>query len=257
MAKTAENLDFDKLHEECGVFAIFNSEDAAPHTALGLHALQHRGTEGAGIVSNNNSKFHFHKAMGKVGDNFNSAEVMEKLAGTAAIGHNRYSTAGEKGVINIQPFSVELEFGAFALAHNGNLTNAENLRKTLIDGGCIFQTTMDTEVVLHLTAHSRAMDIGDKIIDALSQVEGAYSIVAMDSGNIYGVRDPYGIRPLVIGQLGKAYVLASETCALDIIGASYVRDVEAGEIVTINAKGIHSRKFPRLPGKRFCVFEYV
>ena len=257
MAKTAETLDFDKLREECGVFAIWGAEDAAPCTALGLHALQHRGTEGAGIVSNQKGKFHFHKAMGKVGDNFNSAEVMEKLAGTAAIGHNRYSTAGEKGVINIQPFSVELEFGAFALAHNGNLTNAQDLRKTLINGGCIFQTTMDTEVVMHLTAHSRAMDIGDKIIDALSQVEGAYSIVAMDATNIYGVRDPYGIRPLVIGQLGKAYILTSETCALDIIGATYVRDVEAGEIVTINSKGITSRKFPRLPSKRFCVFEYV
>lgn len=247
----------DKLHEECGVFAVFGSEDSAAHTALGLHALQHRGTEGAGIVANNNGKFNFHKAMGKVGDNFNSREVIEKLIGTSAVGHNRYSTAGEKGVINIQPFSVELPFGAFALAHNGNLTNAGALRKTLVDGGCIFQTTMDTEVIMHLTAHSRAMEVAEKLLDALSQVEGAYSIVAMDKDNLYGVRDPYGVRPLVLGKLGTAYVLASETCALDIIGAEYVRDIEAGEIVTINKKGITSRKLPKLPGKRMCVFEYV
>jgi amidophosphoribosyltransferase len=254
---TLNPLDGDHLHEECGVFAIFGSDDSAAHTALGLHALQHRGTEGAGIVANNNGKFGFHKAMGKVGDNFNSKEVIEKLAGTAAIGHNRYSTAGEKGVINIQPFCVELEFGGFALAHNGNLTNANALRKTLVDGGCIFQTTMDTEVIMHLTAHSRAMEVSEKLLDALSQVEGAYSIVAMDKNNIYGVRDPYGIRPLVLGKAGKAWVLASETCALDIIGAEYVRDVEAGEIVIINEKGVQSRKLPKLPGKRFCVFEYV
>lgn len=259
MTKEFTNLpiDDDSLHEECGVFAIFGSDDASAHTALGLHALQHRGTEGAGIVANNNGIFSFHKAMGKVGDNFNSAEVIAKLEGSSAIGHNRYSTAGEKGVINIQPFSVELEFGNFALAHNGNLTNAISLRKTLVDGGCIFQTTMDTEVIMHLIAHSRAMDVSDKILDALSQVVGAYSIVAMDKNNTYGVRDPWGVRPLVLGKVGDAYVLASETCALDIIGADFVRDIEPGEIVTINKKGVSSRKFPRLPSSRFCVFEYV
>ena len=254
---TTNPYDDDKLHEECGVFGVFGSEDAAAHTALGLHALQHRGTEGAGIVANNNGKFAFHKAMGKVGDNFNSAEIIAKLTGNSAIGHNRYSTAGEKGVINIQPFCVELEFGGFALAHNGNLTNAGHLRKTLVEGGCIFQTTMDTEVIMHLTAHSRAMEVSEKLLDALSQVEGAYSIIAMDKDNLYGVRDPYGVRPLVLGKLGNSFILASETCALDIIGADYVRDIEAGEIVIINKNGITSRKFPKLPGKRMCIFEYV
>ena len=254
---TTNPFDEDKLHEECGIFAIFGTENSAAHTALGLHSLQHRGTEGAGIVTNNNGKFHFHRAMGKVGDNFNSVEVISKLPGTSAVGHNRYSTAGDKGVINIQPFCAELGFGNFALAHNGNLTNAEYMRKTLTEGGCIFQTTMDTEIILHLTAHSRKAEVADKLVDALSQVEGASSIIAMDDQNVYGVRDPFGIRPLILGKLGSAYILTSETCALDIIGASYVRDIEPGEMVIINEAGIKSRKpFGKAPSK-FCIFEYV
>jgi amidophosphoribosyltransferase len=254
---TTNPFDEDKLHEECGIFAIFGSDDAAAHTALGLHSLQHRGTEGAGIVANKGGVFSFHKAMGKVGENFNSAEVIKKLQGQSAIGHNRYSTAGDKGVINIQPFCADLSFGAFGLAHNGNLTNAQHLRTTLTEGGCIFQTTMDTEVILHLTAHSRKTDVADKLIDALAQVEGAASIIAMDSENVYGVRDPYGIRPLILGKFGNAYILTSETCALDIIGAEYVRDLDAGEMVIINKNGVRSRKpFAKQP-KKFCIFEYI
>jgi amidophosphoribosyltransferase len=195
--------------------------------------------------------------MGKVGDNFNSADVISKLPGTSAIGHNRYSTAGEKAVLNVQPLSAELGFGNFALAHNGNLTNAEGLKKTLVEGGCIFQSTMDTEVIMHLVSHSMENTPADKLIDALHQVEGAFSIVAMDKDNVYGVRDTNGIRPLVIGKLGNAHVLASETCALDIIGATFVRDVEAGEMVILNAKGITSRRAFAKASKKFCIFEYV
>ncbi len=259
----SDRLDGDKLHEECGIFAIFGADDAAAHTALGLHALQHRGTEGAGIVTlDNRNIFHAHRAMGKVGDNFNSAEVIAKLPGFAAIGHNRYSTAGDKGVLNIQPLSATMGFGDFALAHNGNLTNAANLRQTLVEGGCIFQSTMDTEVIMHLVSHSMEQKVADKIINSMKQVEGAYSIIALDKHNIYGLRDPYGIRPLVLGKLGSAYILTSETCALDIIGADYVRDIEPGELVTISRKTpdenvITSRRaFPKRTSK-FCSFEYV
>ena len=257
---TTTPFDDDKFHEECGVFAVYGADDAAALTALGLHSLQHRGTEGAGVVTNENDEFHVHKAMGKVGDNFNAPDVITKLTGNMAIGHNRYSTAGKKGVLNIQPFMAELGFGGFALAHNGNLTNANHLRQTLVDGGCIFQSTMDTEVLIHLTAHSREMQVADKLADALKQTEGAYSVVAMDEQNIYGVRDPFGVRPLVLGKLGDAHILASETCAFDIIGAEYIRDIEPGEMVIINADGIKSRRpFGRLikGEKKFCIFEYI
>ncbi len=253
-----DDLQLDKLHEECGIFGIFGVDEAAPRTALGLHALQHRGTEGAGIVtSDEKGYFHAHRAMGKVGDNFNSADVIAKLPGQIAIGHNRYSTAGDKGVLNIQPLSAHMGFGDFGLAHNGNLTNAIALRNTLVAGGCIFQSTMDTEVIMHLVSHSMELTVADKIADALQQVEGAYSLVAIDKGNMYGVRDQLGIRPLVLGKLGTGYVLTSETCALDIIGAEFVRDIEAGEMVVINKKGLTSRRvFPKKPSK-FCSFEYV
>lgn len=251
-------FDDDKLHEECGIFAIYGVEEAAARAALGLHALQHRGTEGAGIVTCDvNKAFHAHRAMGKVGDNFNSADVIAKLPGNNAIGHNRYSTAGDKGVLNIQPLSAHMSFGDFGLAHNGNLTNAVGLRKTLVEGGCIFQSTMDTEVIMHLVSHSMEMAVVDKIIDALKQIEGAYSIVALEGDNVYGMRDPYGIRPLVLGKLGTGYVLTSETCALDIISAEYIRDIEPGEIVIINKNGVTSRRvFPKTQSK-FCSFEYV
>lgn len=255
---TTNPFDDDKLHEECGIFGIYGVDEAAARTALGLHALQHRGTEGAGIVTcNENGNFYAHRAMGKVGDNFNSAEVIAKLPGQVAIGHNRYSTAGDKGVLNIQPLSAHMGFGDFGLAHNGNLTNAIALRNTLRGGGCIFQSTMDTEVIMHLVSHSMELNVADKIIDALQQVEGAYSLVAIDKDNLYGVRDPLGIRPLVLGKLGTGYVLTSETCALDIIGADFVRDIEAGEMVIVNKNGITTRRaFPKKQSK-FCSFEYV
>jgi len=251
-------FDDDKLHEECGVFAVYGIKEASALTALGLHSLQHRGTEGAGIVTNHLGSFNQHKAMGKVGDNFNSPEVIEKLPGLAAIGHNRYSTAGKKGVLNIQPFCAELSFGNFALAHNGNFTNANTLRKQLVERGCIFQSTMDTEILFQLVAQSRAKTVAEKLADALKQVEGASSIVAMDDKNIYGMRDPYGVRPLVLGKLGDGqYVLASETCAFDIINAEFIRDIEAGEMVIINDKGIEST-FPfAKQSQRFCIFEHV
>lgn len=253
---TTNPLD-DKFHEECGVFAVFGADEAAALTALGLHSLQHRGTEGAGIVTCQDNTFYVQKAMGKVGENFNSEDVISKLPGKLAIGHNRYSTAGKKGVLNIQPFSAEMGFGGFALAHNGNLTNAANLRKTLVDGGCIFQSTMDTEVLIHLTARSMEQSVPDKITDALRQTEGAFSVVAMDEENVYGVRDPHGVRPLILGKIDDGYVLASETCALDIINAQYVRDLEPGEMVIINKNGIKSRRpFGNHP-KKFCIFEYI
>lgn len=250
-------FDDDKLHEECGVFAIYGVEDAAAHTALGLHSLQHRGTEGAGIVSNDKGAFSIHKAMGKVGDNFNSEDVIKKLPGMAAIGHNRYSTAGKKGVLNIQPFSAELSFGSFALAHNGNFTNAVKVRKDLVSKGSIFQSTMDTEVMIHLISHSKEPTIAEKIIDALRIVEGASSIVAMDKDNVYGVRDPHGVRPLVLGKIDGAYVLASETCAFDIIGADHIRDVEPGEMVVISQDGVKSIKPFKKTTQKFCVFEHI
>lgn len=251
-------FDEDKLHEECGVFAIYGNDNAAAMTALGLHSLQHRGTEGAGVVVNDGNNFNIHKAMGKVGENFSSPEVIEKLQGFAAIGHNRYSTAGKKGVLNIQPLYAELSNGNFAMAHNGNFTNATILREQLIKRGCIFQSTMDTEVLFHLTAQSQASSVAEKLADALRQVEGAASIVAMDDENVYGVRGPHGVRPLVLGKIGQScFVLASETCALDIIDAEFVRDIQPGEMVTINKNGVSSSfHFDKKPHK-FCVFEHI
>ena len=255
---TTDPFADDKLHEECGIFGIFGVEEAAARTALGLHALQHRGTEGAGIVTcDPKGYFHAHRAMGKVGDNFNQADVIAKLPGHLAIGHNRYSTAGDKGVLNIQPLSAHMGFGDFGLAHNGNLTNAIGLRNTLVSGGSIFQSTMDTEVIMHLISHSMELTVADKIVDALQQVEGAYSLVAIDKNNLYGVRDPLGIRPLVLGKLGDGYVLTSETCAMDIIGAEFIRDIEPGEMVTINRNGLSTRKAFKKTGSKFCSFEYV
>jgi amidophosphoribosyltransferase len=249
--------DDDKLHEECGVFGIYGHEDAAPHVALGLHALQHRGQEAAGIVSFDNNQFYTHKALGLVGDNFNDARTISKLKGHAAIGHNRYSTSGEPLLRNVQPLFAEFSFGGLSLAHNGNLTNARTLRKELIQRGAIFQSTSDTEVIVHLIAMSRAETVEERMIDALKQVQGAYSLVALTRDGIIGVRDPSGVRPLVLGKIGDASVLASETCALDILGADYVRDIEPGEMVHIGPDGINAYcPFVKQP-KRFCIFEYV
>ena len=248
---------FDKFKEECGIFGIFGHSDAAAHTALGLHALQHRGQEAAGIVSFDGEQFYSHRALGLVGDNFNSQSIIGKLSGHIAIGHNRYSTTGDTLLRNVQPLYGDFSFGGLAVAHNGNLTNAMTLRKQLIDIGCLFQSTSDTETIVHLIALSKQSSVEDRLVDALTRVEGAYSLVVLAHDTLIGVRDPYGVRPLVMGRLGEATILASETCALDIVGAEYVRDIEPGEMVIITSEGIRSvRPFGQVQ-KRFCIFEYV
>ncbi len=255
-------IDDDKPHEECGVFGAWNITDAAAITALGLHALQHRGQEATGIVTHDGVRFHSHKGLGLVGDNFGDAKVMAGLPGTRAIGHNRYATTGETVLRNVQPLFAEFEFGGFAVGHNGNLTNAHTLRQALVRRGCLFQSTMDSEVFVHLIAISLYSTVVDRLIDALKQVVGAYSLVALTHDQLIGVRDPLGVRPLILGRThgaeGKAgWVLASESCALDIVGAEFVRDVEPGEIVLIDDRGVQSIK-PFTPQKpRFCVFEYI
>ncbi len=255
-------IDDDKPHEECGVFGAWNVTDAAAITALGLHALQHRGQEATGIVSHDGVRFHSHKGLGLVGDNYSDAKVMAGLPGTRAIGHNRYATTGETVLRNVQPLFAEFEFGGFAVGHNGNLTNAHTLRRALVRRGCLFQSTMDSEVFVHLIAISLYSNVVDRLIDALKQVVGAYSLVALTNEHLLGVRDPLGVRPLILGRThgadgGKGWVLASETCALDIVGAAFVRDVEPGEIVLIDGKGVQSIKPFALHKPRFCVFEYI
>ncbi len=253
--------DDDHFHEECGVFGVWGATDAAALTALGLHALQHRGQEAAGIVSLDGGRFHSHKGRGLVGDNFSDAKTMAGLPGRAAAGHNRYATTGETALRNVQPLYADFVFGGFAVAHNGNLTNAVGLKRALVRRGCIFQSTTDSEVFIHLIATSLYDTVVDRLIDALKQVEGAYSLVALHDGALIGVRDPRGVRPLVLGRLGTgdnpAWVLTSETCALDIVGADFVRDVEPGEIVLVDDNGVTSIKpFAAAPG-RFCIFEYI
>ncbi len=249
--------DDDKLREECGVFGIFKRSEAAALVTLGLHALQHRGQEAAGIVSFDGSQFHVERHSGLIGDTFTKQSVLERLPGDVAIGHTRYATTGGGGLRNVQPFFAELSSGGFAVAHNGNITNALTVQRELQRRGSIFSSTSDTETILHLVATSGARHFRDKLIDALSRLEGAFSLVGMSSKKLVGVRDPLGIRPLVLGDLDGASILASETCALDIIGATFVRDLEPGEMVIITDEGIESI-FPfqsRRP--RFCVFEYV
>ncbi|MYZ48425.1 amidophosphoribosyltransferase [Propylenella binzhouense] len=250
-------FDDDKLHEECGVFGIFGHPQAAALTALGLHALQHRGQEAAGIVSFDGRQFWSERHIGLVGDNFTKPAVIERLKGNRAIGHNRYSTTGAPVLRNVQPLFAELAGGGFTVAHNGNITNARALQRMLQRRGSIFQSTSDTETILHLVATSQRNHVVDKLIDALGQVEGAFSLVAMTEKKLVGCRDPLGIRPLVLGDLDGSNVLASETCALDIIGARLVREIEPGEMVVITEHGIESLK--PFPGKRprFCVFEHV
>lgn len=250
-------FDDDHPHEECGVYGIFGHNDAAAHTALGLHALQHRGQEAAGIVSCDGDHFHNHRGLGHVADNFGSETVIRELTGHMAVGHVRYSTAGGTVLRNVQPLFADFEFGGLAIAHNGNLTNAVTLRRQLVRRGCLFQSTSDTEVIIHLIAISLYSTVEDRVIDALRQVEGAYSLVALTKDSVIGVRDSLGIRPLVIGRLDNAHILTSETCALDIIGAEFVRDVEPGEIVVLDAQGLRSIKpFAKAP-RRFCIFEYI
>lgn len=250
-------FDDDKLREECGVFGIFNHGDAAAHVALGLHALQHRGQEAAGIVSFDGHRFNAHRDLGYVGDIFSSEAVMSRLKGHAAIGHNRYSTTGETVIRNVQPLFADLDVGGLALAHNGNLTNAAHIRQELVREGAIFQSTMDTEVIVHLIATSKAGSIIDRMTDALRQVEGAYSLVALTDNAVVAVRDPLGVRPLVLGKLGDAHIVASETCALDIIGAELIRDISPGEMVVLDASGVHSLRIAPPAPKRQCIFEYI
>lgn len=243
--------------EECGVFGIFGDADSSSHAALGLHALQHRGQEAAGLVSFDGEHFHSHRGLGHVSDNFKAESVMARLQGNMALGHVRYSTSGDTILRNVQPLFAEFEFGGFAVGHNGNLTNAMTVRHELVRRGCIFQSTSDTEVVVHLIAISQQPTVEERVIDAMRQLEGAYSMVAMTHNALFGVRDPMGVRPLVIGKLDKAYILCSETCALDIIGAEFVRDVEPGEMVVITEDGLRSlRPFPQADS-RFCIFEYI
>ncbi|RCK32636.1 amidophosphoribosyltransferase [Thalassospira xiamenensis] len=254
---TTNPFDDDKLREECGVFGVFGSPDAAALTALGLHALQHRGQEAAGIVSYDGEDFPAHRAPGQVGDIFGSQDVIKSLQGHRAIGHVRYSTAGGKGLRNVQPLFADFEFGGLAIAHNGNLTNALAVRERLVKRGSIFQSTSDTETFIHLIATSLYEKIVDRLIDAVRQVEGAYSLVVMTQKKLIGVRDPLGVRPLVLGKLNDSYILSSETVGLDIVGAEFIRDVEPGEIVEITDDGLKSIK-PFKPVKsRFCIFEHV
>ncbi|MBB4001008.1 MAG: amidophosphoribosyltransferase [Aurantimonas endophytica] len=247
----------DSLHEECGVFGIFQRTDAAAVVTLGLHALQHRGQEAAGIVSYDGSQFHVERHSGLIGDTFTKQSVLERLPGTSAIGHTRYATSGGGGLRNVQPFFAELSAGGFAVAHNGNITNAMTVQRELQRRGSIFSSTSDTETILHLVATSAGRLFVDKLIDALSRLEGAFSLVGLSSKKMVGVRDPLGIRPLVLGEFEGSLILASETCALDIMGATFVRDIAPGELVIITEDGIES-VFPfqaRRP--RFCIFEYV
>ena len=258
MNGTTSPFDDDKLHEECGVFGVFGHPDAGALTVLGLHALQHRGQEAAGIVTYDGTQFIAERHPGLVGDIFGkNSPHAEKLKGGNAVGHVRYSTTGGSMARNIQPMFADLAGGGIAIAHNGNLTNARTIRSELVREGAIFQSTSDTEAIIHLVARSSYGPIVDRLIDALKQVEGAYSLVALTSKKLIGVRDPWGVRPLVLGDLNGAPILTSESCALDIIGAKFVRDVKPGEMVVIDRDGIKSY-FPFTPQpERFCIFEYV
>jgi len=256
-------FDDDKFHEECGVIGVWNVTDAAAITALGLHALQHRGQEATGIVTHDGVRFHAHKGIGLVGDNYGDTKVMAGLPGTRAVGHNRYATTGATLIRNVQPLFAEFEFGGFAVGHNGNLTNAHTLKRALIRRGCLFQSTTDSEVFVHLIAISLYATVLDRLIDALKQVTGAYSLVALTNDMLIGVRDPLGVRPLILGQtngadpLNPGWVLASESCALEMVGAEFVRDIEPGEIVAIDRNGVRSLKPFAQQKPRFCVFEYI
>jgi amidophosphoribosyltransferase len=247
----------DHFHDECGVFGIFGRQDAAVVATLGLHALQHRGQEAAGIVSFDGTQFCVERHVGLISDNFTKPAVISRLQGSRAIGHTRYSTTGGAGLRNVQPLFAELADGGFAVAHNGNITNAMTVQRELQKRGAIFSSTSDTETIMHLVAMSPERNFIDRFVNAIRQLEGAYSFVALSTKKMIGCRDPLGIRPLVLGDLDGAWILASETCALDIIGARYVRDIQPGEVVVITDTGIESL-FPFKPQKsRFCIFEYV
>ena len=255
--KKSTFLNDDKLHEECGVFGIYNHEDSAALTALGLHALQHRGQEASGIVTFDGTKFISERHPGLVSDNFTKATVINRLVGNSAVGHNRYSTTGATIQRNIQPFFADLWGGGFAIAHNGNITNALSLRDELIKKGSIFQSTSDTETILQLVARSNSSRTLDRLVDALMQISGAWALVVLTNKKLVGARDPFGIRPLVLGELDGAKILASETCALDILGAKFIREIEPGEVIIITENGEESIKpFPNAR-LRPCIFEYI
>ncbi|OGW59912.1 MAG: amidophosphoribosyltransferase [Nitrospirae bacterium RBG_16_64_22] len=249
-------MRLDKFREECGIFGIYGHPEAANMAYLGLYSLQHRGQEGAGIVSSDGKQLHIEKAMGLVSDIF-STERLSRLPGALAIGHNRYSTAGGSSLKNVQPLLVNYALGGLALSHNGNLTNAGLIRDELEAYGAIFQSTSDTEVIVHLIAQSDAATLPERIVEALSRVEGAYSLLVMNEKTLIGVRDPHGFRPMCLGTLDGAYILASETCALDLIEAEYIRDIEPGELIQIGPNGIESIfPFPKVEPAH-CVFEYI
>ncbi len=251
------DLDGDRLREECGVFGVFGHPDAAAITALGLHALQHRGQEAAGIVSFDGKRFHSERRMGLVSESFSRRDVIDRLPGTSAVGHVRYSTTGETILRNVQPLFAELEGGGFAIGHNGNLTNGLTLRRQLVHEGAIMQSTTDTEVILHLVAKAKRNRFIDRFVEGLRALEGAYAFVGLTNKKLIGARDPLGIRPLVIGRLDGCPILASETCALDMIGAKYERDVKNGEVMVFDEDGMHSHMpFPPM-APRPCIFEYI
>ena len=246
----------DHFHDHCGVFGIFGHGEAAKLTYLGLYALQHRGQESAGIVSSDGSELRFHKSLGLVQEIF-TPEVLSSLPGPVAIGHTRYSTAGDNTIINAQPVVIDCNKGKLALGHNGNLTNALEVRRRLEHRGSIFQTTSDTEVIVHLIARSAARNLAGAIADALSQVEGAYSLLLLTRDEMYAIRDPRGFRPLALGRLDGSWAVASETCAFDLIDAEYVREVEPGEMVRISRGGVESIRFAPEKPNQYCVFEHV
>ena len=254
---TTNPFDDDKLREECGVFGIWGADNAASFVALGLHALQHRGQEAAGITSYDGKHFHSHRAMGHVAGNFDRDEIMRQLPGRTGIGHVRYSTTGETALRNVQPLFAELNDGGFAIAHNGNLSNAMKLRRTLNRRGSIFQSTSDTEVVIHLVATSTYSTPLDRLVDALKQVEGAYALTVLTDEGLIACRDPLGIRPLVMGKLGEATIFASESVALDVIGATFIREVEPGELIIVNGSGLRSFRPFIKAAPRPCIFEHV
>lgn len=257
MDDTPFSGDDDRFHDECGVFGIFGRLDAAAIVTLGLHALQHRGQEAAGIVSYDGKQFHVERHVGLIGDTFTKQAVIDRLSGTRSIGHTRYATTGGSGLRNVQPLFAELAEGGIAIAHNGNITNAMTVQRNLQKQGAIFSSTSDTETILHLVATSRERGLNARFIEAVKQLEGAFSLVALTSKKMIGCRDPLGIRPLVLGDLDGAWIFASETCALDIIGARFVRDLKPGEMVVVTENGIESH-FPFEEQKpRFCIFEYV
>src|SRR6204780_92098 len=246
----------DHFHDECGVFGVFGHPEAANLAYLGLYALQHRGQESAGIVSSDGTELYLHRAMGDVEEIFQPSELA-KLPGTLAIGHTRYSTAGDKALLNAQPIMIDCNKGKVALGHNGNLTNAAEWRRKLEHRGSIFQTNSDTEVIVHLIARSQARNLSGALGDALNQVEGAYSLLVLTPDELYAVRDPRGFRPLSLGKLDDAWMVASETCAFDLVGAEYIREIEPGEMVRISRSGVESMRFAAEKPLQQCIFEHV